>query len=70
MGGFAGERVIVYEEGGKYIVLEGNRRVCACKILLNPRLLANRKPATIGTIESTVTESLKEAITVFNITIL
>ena len=59
---FAGERVIVYEEGGKYIVLEGNRRVCACKILLNPRLLANRKPATIGTIESTVTESLKEAI--------
>ena len=59
---FAGERVIVYEEGGKYIVLEGNRRVCACKILLNPRLLANRTPATIGTIESTVTESLKEAI--------
>ena len=26
---FAGERVIVYEEDGKYIVLEGNRRVCA-----------------------------------------
>ena len=62
--------MIVYEEGGKYIVLEGNRRVGACKILLNPRLLANRKPVTIGTIESTVTESLKEAITVFNITIL
>lgn len=48
---FAGERVIVCEENGKYIVLEGNRRVCACKILLNPNLLSNRKPATIGEIK-------------------
>ncbi|MDG0873751.1 hypothetical protein L5D93_15395 [Paenibacillus thiaminolyticus] len=28
-----GERIIVYKENGKYIVLEGNRRICACKLL-------------------------------------
>ncbi len=67
---FAGERVIVYEEDGKYVVLEGNRRVCACKILLNPNLLSNRKPATIGTIEATVTNSLKEAINKISVDIM
>lgn len=67
---FAGERVIVYEEDEKYVVLEGNRRVCACKILLNPNLLSNRKPATIGTIEATVTNSLKEAINKISVDIM
>lgn len=67
---FAGERVIVYEEDGRYVVLEGNRRVCACKILLNPNLLSNRKPATIGTIEATVTNSLKEAINKISVDIM
>ncbi|WP_339270694.1 hypothetical protein NYE54_05730 [Paenibacillus sp. FSL K6-1330] len=28
-----GERIIVCEENGKLIVLEGNRRICACKLL-------------------------------------
>lgn len=67
---FAGERVIVYEEDGKYVVLEGNRRVCACKILLNPNLLSNRMLATIGTIETTVTNSLKEAINKISVDIM
>jgi len=35
----AGERIIVTQENGKYIVLEGNRRVCACQLILNPRLI-------------------------------
>jgi hypothetical protein len=30
-----GERVIVCKENGKYIVLEGNRRICACKLLVD-----------------------------------
>lgn len=30
------EEPIVCKEGGVYVVLEGNRRVAACKILLNP----------------------------------
>lgn len=30
------EEPIVSKEGDSYVVLEGNRRVAACKILLNP----------------------------------
>lgn len=33
-----GERVVAYLDDGKYIVGEGNRRTCACKLLLNPNL--------------------------------
>jgi hypothetical protein len=34
-----GERPIVVKEHGQYIVLEGNRRLCACKLLLSPELI-------------------------------
>jgi len=34
-----GERIIVCHEDDKYIVLEGNRRTTACKILLNNSLI-------------------------------
>jgi len=34
-----GERVIIVNEDGKSIVLEGNRRTCACQLLLNPELI-------------------------------
>lgn len=33
-----GERPIVCEEGGSYVVLEGNRRVCAYQLLVDPSL--------------------------------
>ena len=33
-----GERIVVYKQDDKYIVAEGNRRTCACKLLLNPNL--------------------------------
>lgn len=40
-----GERVIVVPENGNTVVLEGNRRVCACQILLDPKLVpANHRP--------------------------
>ncbi|OMD99958.1 hypothetical protein BSK64_24490 [Paenibacillus odorifer] len=29
-----GERIIVCKENGEFIVLEGNRRICACKLLM------------------------------------
>lgn len=29
-----GERIIAYKENSKYVVLEGNRRICACKLLM------------------------------------
>ena len=34
-----GERIIVAQEQGQWVVLEGNRRVCACKLLLSPQLI-------------------------------
>ncbi|WP_338340755.1 ParB/Srx family N-terminal domain-containing protein [Burkholderia vietnamiensis] len=33
---FPGERVITVEQDGKHIVLEGNRRIAACQMLLRP----------------------------------
>lgn len=36
---FYGERIIVVEEANKFTVLEGNRRVAACQMLLNPSLV-------------------------------
>lgn len=36
---FYGERIITVVENGKQIVLEGNRRVAACQMLLNPSLV-------------------------------
>lgn len=35
----AGERIIVVQEKGQWVVLEGNRRICACKLLLSPNLV-------------------------------
>jgi hypothetical protein len=37
-GVMAGERIIVTTENNRFIVLEGNRRVCACQILIKPEL--------------------------------
>lgn len=34
-----GERIVVTQEAGRYVILEGNRRVCACQLLLDPRLV-------------------------------
>lgn len=38
-----GERIIVTTENGHYVALEGNRRVCACQMLLNPDLVPHGK---------------------------
>ena len=35
----AGERIIVAQEQGQWVVLEGNRRICACKLLLSNQLV-------------------------------
>lgn len=47
---FAGERIIAIKENNRYVVLEGNRRICACKILMNPELIRNVQPASIANI--------------------
>ncbi|MGG4212650.1 hypothetical protein [Paenibacillus sp. FSL L8-0638] len=37
------EKPVVILENGKYVVLEGNRRISACKLLLNPLLLTEKE---------------------------
>jgi uncharacterized protein (UPF0332 family) len=46
----AGERIIITRNGEKYVVLEGNRRVCACKILLDRQLIP--EGITVANIDS------------------
>ncbi|CCJ32847.1 ParB/Srx family N-terminal domain-containing protein [Caloramator australicus] len=54
-----GERLIVVKENDIYIVLEGNRRACACKLLLNRALIPKKyenkipfaNPTTLSNIE-------------------
>lgn len=43
---FLNEQPIVTKENNRFIVLEGNRRVTACKILLNPDLIKNDNKRT------------------------
>jgi len=43
LGGLHGSELITcFKQGDKYIVLEGNRRICACKILLNRDLIPEK----------------------------
>lgn len=69
---FYGERIICVAEKDKFIVLEGNRRVAACQMLLNPTLIPksfkarfpNISPETrakIQSISSDVSPSRAEA---------
>ena len=61
---YAGERVIITEENGRWIVLEGNRRICACKILMNPQLIANRRLASVDKISLLMNNELKQTLAV------
>ena len=49
-----GERIVVCRENGSYVVLEGNRRTCACQMFLDRSLIpegfVNRFPATSDTL--------------------
>ncbi|HEY5043163.1 MAG TPA: hypothetical protein VIK53_14310 [Verrucomicrobiae bacterium] len=56
----AGERIIVVEEEGKYIVLEGNRRACACQMLLDAKLIPSALKSTIPAIPAQVTSAISE----------
>lgn len=46
------DKPVITKEDGKYIVLEGNRRVAACKILLNPLLLPPKDAEKIPRIDN------------------
>lgn len=54
-----GEFPIVCIENGSSIVVEGNRRVCACKVLLNPNLAAAEFRAFVPTISQTTKTAIR-----------
>lgn len=66
----AGERVIVTEENGRWVVLEGNRRICACKILLKPSLLVNKRLASLDKIALLVNDKLKRSLSIVNVDVM
>jgi hypothetical protein len=47
-----GERIIVAQEKGQWVVLEGNRRICACKLLLSPNLVPTDYRKTFPKLET------------------
>lgn len=51
---FAGERIIVIKDKKKFLVVEGNRRVCACQLLLSPQLAHADVRARIPKIDEAV----------------
>lgn len=52
-GFFGGEPLVVVPEGPKYVVVEGNRRLAAVKLLINPELAPSRN----GSVRKVATES-------------
>ena len=63
-GFFRHEPLIVAEEGGKNIVIEGNRRLAAVKVLLKPSIAKDLK-ADVPVITKEAKDALKELPTVF-----
>jgi len=55
-----GERIVVTKENGDYIVLEGNRRTCACQILVDrsliPSNLIDKIPSSSETLINAISE--------------
>jgi len=59
-GNMAGERIIVVEEGGTYLVLEGNRRTCACQLLLNPSLIPSKSKTRFPAISGGTRDAIEK----------
>jgi hypothetical protein len=57
-----GERIITVQENGHWVVLEGNRRVCACKLLLSPSLIPAEYRKSFPTISTASEISLIEKV--------
>jgi hypothetical protein len=56
----AGERIIVVEENGEHVVLEGNRRACACQMLLDAKLIPTALKSNIPAIPAPVISAITE----------
>ena len=62
-GFFRHEPLIVAQEGGKNVVIEGNRRLAAVKVLLEPTLAKNQK-ADVPAINQEAKQALEEVPTI------
>jgi len=58
-GRMAGERLIVVKNNEKYVVMEGNRRTCACQLLLNPNLMPSDVAVSIPQIDDKTREAIE-----------
>lgn len=57
---FQGERIISVVENGKHVVLEGNRRVAACQMLVDPSLIPTGYKVKFPKAESGLKTKLKK----------
>ncbi len=55
-----GERVIVCKESNRFTVLEGNRRVCACQIILDRNLLPQNLRRSLKRVTSELTSNISK----------
>lgn len=60
-----GERIVVCEENSKLVVLEGNRRICSCKMLLDPSKIPENHKNDI----KAITYETKESISIIEVDI-
>ncbi len=57
---YPGERIVTYKNAkGKYVVLEGNRRVCACQLFLKPDWIPVEYRSTFSTATPVLKKSIK-----------
>lgn len=55
-----GERIIVCKENRKNVVVEGNRRVCACQLLLKPELVPEKFKKKFPMASQEVKDAIKD----------
>ena len=55
-----GERIIVCREDRKHVVVEGNRRVCACQLLLKPELVPEKFQKKFPVASQELKDTIKE----------
>lgn len=64
-GFFPGEPLLVVENNDKYTVIEGNRRLASCKILINPSLASVKTKSVTNVLETTDSRNIPEKVPAF-----
>lgn len=64
---YKSDNMIVLEDGDKYIVLEGNRRLCAIQCLIDPALIPSEYTKKFRAKTSKLTDELKSALSLVTV---